>query len=135
MQPAPPFNSRIWQGRQRPHGAGGCPQYVAQKEEPKDWGDWDVCMERNSEAGGHSEGTSVPGDTKKKVSGGAGTLSYLLSPRSRVLSFMRAVRAYPRVAGWDMWDCSTFSSSANTSSSSTFSRNKGSSPGASCLSC
>lgn len=34
----------------------------------------------------------------------AGNTSYLLSPRSRVLSFMRAVRAYPLVAGRDMWD-------------------------------
>ena len=63
--------------------------------------------------------------------GGAGTHSYLLSPRSRVLSFMRAVRAYPRVAGRDIWDCSTLSSSANTSSSSTFQGDTGSDPGAS----
>lgn len=105
-------------------GKGEVPQsreigHWTQKEEPKDW-----------------EGVGcVPGETQtlvgtmkghlslkapRKSLGGAGTTFYLLSPRSRVLSFMRAVRAYPRVAGRDMWDCSTLSNSASTSSSSTF---------------
>lgn len=106
-------------------GKGEAPQSRAmpilpQKEEPKNWGSWGVCLERNSETGGHSEGTLSLEAPRRGSLGGAGTPSYLLSPRSRVLSFMRAVRAYPRVAGRDIWDCSTLSSNASTSSSSTF---------------
>lgn len=115
-QPALPFNSRLPHRRERPHRAGGYPRCLAQKEEPKDWGTRGVCAERNSELLGMVKGHLSLQAPRR----GAGTLSYLLSPRSRVLSFMRAVRAYPRVAGRDIWDCSTFSSSANTSSSFTF---------------
>lgn len=79
-----------------------------------------MCLERNSETGGHSEGTLSREAPRRGSLGGAGTPSYLLSPQNRVLSFMRAVRAYPRVAGRDIWDCSTLSSNDSTSSSSTF---------------
>lgn len=61
-----PPNSRIGHGRERPHTAGGPPQYLAHKEEPMDWGTWGVCLERNSETAGHGEGTSITGGTKKR---------------------------------------------------------------------
>ena len=98
---------------------------LAQKEEPKDWGYWGVCLDRNSEVVDTVKRHFTLKAQRRGSVGGAGSPSYLLSPRSRVLSFMRAVRAYPRVAGRDIWDCSTLSSNANTSSSSTFAGGRG----------
>lgn len=67
--------------------------------------DWGMCLERNSETDGHNEETSISLEASRRGSlRRGGNTSYLLSPRSRVLSFMRAVRAYPLVAGRDMWD-------------------------------
>lgn len=102
-----------------PQSRGGTHDSWLKRKIPKHWGYWGVCLERNSEVVATVKRHLSLKAPRRSVRG-AGTPSYLLSPRSRVLSFMRAVRAYPRVAGRDIWDCSTLSSNANTSSSSTF---------------
>ena len=116
-----PFTSRMQQGRKRPPQSRERPTILGSKG-PKDRGlgmevqAWRVTQKLGAMVKGH-----VSLEVRRRGSvGGAGTQSYLLSPWSRVLSFMRAVRAYPLVAGRDIWDCSTLSSSANTSSFSTF---------------
>lgn len=113
-----PFTSRMQQGRKRPPQSRERPTILGSKG-PKDKG-LGMEMQETQKLGAIVKGHLSLEVPRKGSVGGAGTQSYLLSPWSRVLSFMRAVRAYPLVAGRDIWDCSTLSSSANTSSFSTF---------------
>lgn len=64
-----PFTSRMQQGRKRPPQSRERPTILGSKG-PKDGaGDGGAGLEGNSETGGHGEGTSLAGGTKKRLCG------------------------------------------------------------------